>query len=115
MQSIITYKQNYSLNPLPTNDVYMRHELLGVNTMYSFFKMFPMVGKGLSNDIFHMQEKCLHGHPHYIATQHSMHKSNSNSFLQEKKTKMPQKLADGLQLHSIYCDIQQVLLFTVKG
>ncbi len=49
-------------NPLPTNDAY--HELhkpisiymgggliLGVNTLYSFFKLFPMVGKGLSNTI----------------------------------------------------------------
>ncbi len=49
-------------NPLPTNDAYMRHELpyahinymggliLGVNTLYMlfcFFKLFPMVGKGL--------------------------------------------------------------------
>ncbi len=52
------------LNPLPTltNDEYMRHEfpyvhknsygglILGVNTLYRlfcFFKLFPMVGKGL--------------------------------------------------------------------
>ncbi len=48
------------INPLPTNDAYMRHELhknlyggliLGVNTLYRllcFFKLFPMVGKGLT-------------------------------------------------------------------
>ncbi len=51
------------VNPLSTNDAYMRHELpyahknlygsliLGVNTLYRFFcffKLFPMVGKGLN-------------------------------------------------------------------
>ncbi len=54
------------INPLPTNDAYMRHELpyvhknlyggliLGVNTLYRlfcFFKLFPVVGKGLTNDL----------------------------------------------------------------
>ncbi len=61
------YTKNYGcLNPLPTNDAYMRHELhknlyggliLGVNTLYSlfcFFKLFPMVGKGL---IFAVQDR----------------------------------------------------------
>ncbi len=49
------------INPLPTNDAYMRHELpfahknlyggliLGTNTLYRLFcfKLFPMVGRGL--------------------------------------------------------------------
>ncbi len=51
------------LNPLPTNDAYMRHEpiriymgglILGVNTLYRlfcFFKLFPMVGKGLTRGV----------------------------------------------------------------
>ncbi len=58
-----------TFNPLPTNDAYMRHEhisvmsshmpirifygglILGVNTLhrlFCFFKLFPMVGKGVS-------------------------------------------------------------------
>ncbi len=54
-----------TLNPLPSNDEYMRHDMsshkpigiymegliLGVNTLYRlfcFFKLFPTVGKGLT-------------------------------------------------------------------
>ncbi len=52
-----------TVNPLPTTDANMRHELpyahkniyggliLGINTLYRLFcfnKLFPMVGKGLT-------------------------------------------------------------------
>ncbi len=63
------------LNPLPTNDVYLRHDrtpikvymgglILGVNTLYRlfcFFKLFPMVGKGSSllNTLCSFEHPCL--------------------------------------------------------
>ncbi len=63
------------INPLPTNDAYMRHMsshkpisiymgglILGVNILYSLFKLFPMVGKGLMWTSMYMYE-CSHSIP----------------------------------------------------
>ncbi len=56
-------EKSHCINPLQTNDAYMRHGshkpiriymgglMLGVNTLYRlfcFFKLFPMVSKGLT-------------------------------------------------------------------
>ncbi len=67
----------YQINPLPTNGAYMRHELhnriricmggliLGVNTLhmlFCFFKLFPMVGKGLKSSAVPLNTLGDHDH-----------------------------------------------------